>query len=162
MATMMRRQKIAADRLRLCAATLVLAAALSASWCGRALAVPTQEDVLKSISDNVGSKSDPTPLLWGVGALVAVAMLLSMFNKRVQRKAVPKPLNNRSKLMKQMIRQIDLRPIELRQLKTLADSQNLENPLTLLLCPSLLTKAVKEDAAHVDRKALSFLAQRFN
>src|ERR1700733_10267252 len=112
-------------RFEISAATTI-AAVFSLLWVAApAAAIPTQEDVLKSISDNVGGKSDPTPLLWGMGGIVAVAMLLALFNRRWQRKALPKPLNNRAKLMKELMQGIDLRPAELRQLKVLAEAENL-------------------------------------
>ena len=40
-------------------------------------------------------------------------------------------------------RRISLRSIELKQLKILAEEQEVEYPLTLILCPSLLGKAIR-------------------
>jgi hypothetical protein len=134
---------------------------LGTLWHPLAAAAATQEDVLKSISENVGGKSDPMPLIWGVAAIVAVALLLSIFNRRTQRVASPKPLNNPGKLLKQLVADIDLRPTELKQLKTLADTEHLEYALTLLLCPSLLSKTIKENPQRVDPKTIVELAKRF-
>jgi hypothetical protein len=137
------------------------AAAGGAIWHPLIAAAATQEDVLKSISENVGGKSDPTPLIWGVAAIVAVALLLSIFNRRTQRVASPKALNNPGKLLKELVADINLRPTELKQLKTLADTERLEFALTLLLCPSLLSKTIKENPQRVDPKTIVELARRF-
>jgi hypothetical protein len=53
-----------------------------------------------------------------------------------------------------------LKPAEIRQLKTLADSQGVENPLTLLLCPSLLAKAAKQRPDKFDRRVVSGMLKR--
>ena len=45
-------------------------------------------------------------------------------------------------------------------LKLLAEEQNLSSPLTLLLCPSILAKAVKERSGKVDRKAILSVAKK--
>lgn len=62
--------------------------------------------------------------------------------------------------MKEIVRQIDLRPAEVRQLKILAEAQNVSSPITLLLCPSVLAKAVKECSGKVDRKVMMSVAKK--
>jgi hypothetical protein len=142
-------------------AALLVCALAGTLWLPSTASAATQEDVLKSISENVGGKSDPMPLFWGVAAIVTVSVLLSIFNRRMQRVASPKALNNPGKLLKQLVADIHLRPAELKQLKTLADMEHLEYSLTLLLCPSLLSKTIKENPQRVDPKTIVELAKRF-
>ena len=42
----------------------------------------------------------------------------------------------------------------------LADEQQLSSPLTLLLCPSQLTKAVKESGGRIDKRAIVGIAKK--
>ncbi len=58
------------------------------------------------------------------------------------------------------MRTVDLRPAEVKQLKMLADDQNVSSPLTLLLCPSVLAKAVKAKPGKVDRKIMIAVARK--
>jgi hypothetical protein len=124
------------------------------------LAAPTQEEVFKSISDNVGSSTDPKRFAAFVLAVVALVILLAVVSKRKQRQVTPKILNHQGKLLKEIAKHIDLRPAEIRQLKALAEEQNLSSPLTLLLCPSILAKAVKERSGKVDKRAILSVAKK--
>src|SRR5438067_5979500 len=129
-------------------------------FSGMTQAAPTQQEVFKSISENVGSSTDPKKFAAFVLAVTALAILLVVVSKRKQRQITPKVLNHQGKLLKEIIRHIDLRPAEIRQLKQLAEEQNLSSPLTLLLCPSILAKAVKERSGKVDRKAILSVAKK--
>ena len=60
-----------------------------------------------------------------------------------RRRRTPKALNHHGKLLKELAAAVSLKPAEVKQLKLLADEQKLSNPLTLILCPSILAKAVK-------------------
>src|SRR3954469_7697762 len=123
-------------------------------WLLPASAAPTQQEVFRSIQDNVGSTTDPKKFVAFILAVAALVLLLAVVSKRKQRQVTPKALNHQGKLLKEIMRQIDLRPAEVRQLKVLADAQELSSPLTLLLCPSILAKAVKEKGGKVDRRAI--------
>jgi hypothetical protein len=57
-------------------------------------------------------------------------------------------------------RGVNLRPAEVKQLKVLSEQQNVSNPLVLLLCPSVLSRAVRENPKRVDREVLSGLAKK--
>ena len=131
-----------------------------APWCNQTIAAPSQQEVFKSISDNVGSSTDPKKFAAFILAVTALAILLVVVSKRKQRQITPKVLNHQGKLLKEIMRHIDLRPAEIRQLKLLAEEQNLSSPLTLLLCPSILAKAVKERSGKVDRKAILSVAKK--
>ena len=128
--------------------------------CSPISATPTQQEVFRSIQDNVGSSTDPKKFFAFLAAVVALVLLLAVLSKRKQRQVTPKTLNHHGKLLKEILRQIDLRPAEVRQLRTLADAQNVSSPITLLLCPSVLAKAVKERTGKVDRKVLMSVAKK--
>ena len=53
---------------------------------------------------------------------------------------MPKALNHSGKLVKEISKTMNLKPAEIKQLKVLADGQDVGKPLVLLLCPSLLSQ----------------------
>jgi hypothetical protein len=101
-----------------------------------------QEDVFKSISDNVSGTGDPTPFyavaMVGAG-IVLVLLVVNFFQKR---QASPRAVNHRGKLIKEMLKRVPLKSGEVKQLKTMAAEQGCVSPLTLVLCPSLLAKGL--------------------
>lgn len=130
-------------------------------------AAPTQDDVFKSIHDSVGKPaqfdSKPVILLAAGGGLVLV--VLTLMSRRQQKVASPKSLNHPGRLMKEVLREVSLKPAELRQLKLLSDAVEREsghetNPLTLLLCPSLLARGLKAGPAKLDRKTLAQVVRK--
>ena len=131
-------------------------------------AAPTQNDVFKSIQDNVSHQTDldsmPVILLVLGGALVLA--LLVYFSRREQKVAsAPTTLNHPGKLAKEVLRAVPLKPAEMKQLKLLADAVESEagepiDPITLLLCPSLLAKGVKASPPRLDRKAVAQVVRR--
>src|SRR4051794_26309781 len=129
-------------------------------WCNTTFATATQEEVFRSIQDNVGSSTDPKKffaILLGAAGLI---VLLAVLSNRKKREVSPRVLNHQGKLLKEIMKKVDLRPVELRQLKILAESQEVSSPITLLLCPSILAKAVKERAGKVDRKVMMGVAKK--
>jgi hypothetical protein len=132
------------------------------SWCNSALAAPTQQEVFKSIQDNVGSTTDPKKFFAFLALIMGLMLLLAVLSKRKQRQVTPKTLNHQGKLLREILRQVDLRPAEVRQLKMLAEAQEVESPLTLLMCPSVLAKAVKERSGKVDRKVMMSVAKKLS
>jgi hypothetical protein len=103
-----------------------------------ASAAPTQEDVLRSIGQHIDQqRGDPSKLLALLAAAGGLAILLLVFSHRRKRELSHKALHHHGKLLREIRRAISLKPAELRQLKTLAEAQNVSSPLTLLLCPSL-------------------------
>jgi hypothetical protein len=129
-------------------------------WCKSVFAAPTQEEVFRSIQDNVGSSTDPKKFFAFLTGTVALVILLAVLSKRKQRQIAPKTLNHQGKLLREILRRVDLRPAEVRQLKMLAEDQEISSPITLLLCPSVLAKSVKERAGKVDRKVLMSVAKK--
>jgi hypothetical protein len=108
-----------------------------------ASAAPTQDDVFRSINENVGRSADGGKVLAILAAGAGLVILLVLFNRRQTRAAVPQPLNHQGKLLREIIKTAGLRPEQARQLKVLTEQCNaagthIESPVTLLLCPSLL------------------------
>jgi hypothetical protein len=106
----------------------------------------TQAEVLKSINENVGKEVDPSKLLAVFISIIGLIVVIALVNHRRKRVIVPKPLNHPGKLVKQVAKAIDLKPGELKQLKTLAEAREVSSPLLLLLCPSLLKKEDQEES----------------
>jgi hypothetical protein len=148
-------------RLRRRIAVFVVVAALAAlTFAQRASAAPTQEEVFKSIQDNVGSPTDSRKFLLYVCVSGGVFILLALFSQRRQRQVIPRALNNHGKLLKEIMKGVPVRPREIKQLKTLTDQTQVpggttvQDPLTLLLCPSVLARAVQNPRCKADRRVL--------
>ena len=127
----------------------------------------TQEEFFKSMKEETADTGDPSgmKLMGGLLAGVTIIMLLSLINLRQKREIKPKALNHPGKLLKEITRRIPLRPVEIKQLRLLAESQPddeppLENPLVMLLCPSVLAKSLKKPPAKLDRKVIAGLARK--
>ena len=123
------------------------------------LAALKQEDVFKSISENVGGSSDPTALYAVLIGAAAFVGLLVFINSRWKREARPKTVNHQGRLLKELTRKLPLKKSEIRQLRVMAAEQGCDSPLTLILCPSLLAKglAVKSKA---DRRIIMGIARK--
>ena len=129
------------------------------------LAAPTQEETLRSIGQSLDGQVDPARLLAVVLALVGLVVLLIVLGLRSQRRAVPRPLNSHPKLLRAVMRETGLTAAEVRQLRALADHVAADGstppgPLTLLLCPSLIAKAMQTAPASVDRPVLGELVAK--
>jgi len=106
------------------------------------LAQATQDEVLRSISDNVGASIDGNKLLAVLCALAGTLILVAILNLRRNRQIAPKAMNHPAKLLKEVGRALHLKPEQLKKIKSLAQQKNVQ-PLTLLICPSLLAAAMK-------------------
>ncbi|HEY7115341.1 MAG TPA: hypothetical protein VH475_02080 [Tepidisphaeraceae bacterium] len=101
-----------------------------------------QEDVFKSISENVGAPGDPT-VFYAIAMIGAgVVLVLVLVNWFLKRRATPRTVNHQGKLVKEMLRKVPLKGGEVKQLRLMAQEQGCESPLTLVLCPSLLAKGI--------------------
>ncbi len=126
---------------------------------------PTQEDVFRSIQNSVDEPSSSGKVLPFLMAGAAVIILLALFTQRRNREFSPKPLNHQGKLLKEVLRIVPLRSAEVKQLKLLAETNRGSvtgpiSPLTLLLCPSLLARSIRNRPVKGDPKALAQLAKR--
>jgi hypothetical protein len=137
-----------------------------------ALAAPSQEDVFRSIQQNVGQRSEDSGkglaiLLGGIGALIMVMLIGSRIRKR---QSVPKAVNHSGKLLREVMKTVPLKPKEMKQLKLLADEtrregagvEPVESPLTLILCPSVLSKALKNRQTKVDRAVIAQVVRKMS
>jgi len=115
---------------------------------GLALAGPTQEEVLKSISDNVGESVDPSKFMALGAAVLGMVILMVVLNRRKPGTGpVSRTLNHSGKLMKEVSTALNLKPTEVKRLKSLATDAGVSSPLVLMLCPSALKQAVDRRAA---------------
>jgi hypothetical protein len=126
-----------------------------------ALGAPSQDEVFSSIREHVGdSTGDAGAIgLLVLGGCVAMAVLVWLSRREV-RVASTEVVNHPGKLLKEIVRETGLKPAELKHLKTLAESlevrQNirLKSPLTLMLCPSVLHRLIREQTTNAEKKQL--------
>jgi hypothetical protein len=131
----------------------------SAAW-----AKPTQAEVFRSIQQNVGQRSDDSGkglaiVLGGVAALIMVLLVGS----RVRRmQSVPKVVDRPKRLLREVMKSVPLKPKELKQLKLLADEggEPVQSPLTLILCPSVLARTLKNRPLKVDRAVIAQVVRK--
>jgi len=139
------RTRFSASCLALC---LCAAALFFLVFASPASATVSQDDVFRSLTQNMDEQPDYWKLLpWFLAAAGVVAIVIFV-RQRQRLAAVPRVVNHPGKLLREVIRTADLDPSEVKELKARAAELNCENPLTLLLCPSLLAKpAVDEKIA---------------
>jgi len=111
----------------------------------------TQEEVFQSINDNVRSTADFNKAVPYMLVAAGIIILCILINYHRKHKTVKRKAYSPAKLSRELCRRISLRSIELKQLKILAEEQEVEYPLTLILCPSLLGKAIRSSRGRVDR-----------
>src|SRR5882762_7678255 len=112
------------------------------------------EDVFKSTKENMDQEAGPERLIaLGLGA-VAIIVLLIFLGRRRKADMVPRPVNNQIRLIREVLKTVPLKEAELKQLKQLADEQSCSSPLVLIMCPSLIAKALHSKTPE-QRKALA-------
>jgi len=131
-----------------------------------AAAAPTQEEVFKSIQDNVGDSADSGKVLMVLCVGGGFVILLAVFSQRNKREITPRTVNHQGRLLKEIGRGLSIRPKEMKQLKILAEQtsvpggRTVNSPLTLLLCPSVLMKAVQNPRCKADRRVLQQILRK--
>jgi hypothetical protein len=126
-----------------------------------AAAAPTEDEVFKSINQNVDSTVDfgkAVPYLLVCIAIAILGGLISHYRRRPR--VVKRSQNNPAKLTREVAKDLRLKSIEVKQLKIMAEEQDLIHPLTLLLCPSALGKGVRSRNPKLDRESLNGIVQR--
>jgi hypothetical protein len=124
--------------LALCAAMAALA------WMAAPVRAMTQDDVFRSIQDNVGKDQD-NHLLWPMLCAVGgVIILLVLYNQRREREVTHAAMNNPSRLLREVEKKAGLKKNEIRQIRMLAAETPEGDPLLMLVCPSLLANALKQ------------------
>lgn len=112
------------------------------------LAATTADEVFKSMGDSLDSDINPWHVVAVIAGVILLVVTVVLFNRRSQQQAKPKANNNIAKLNRQLAKASGLKARELKQLKLLAEQENVQNPLVLLLCPSVLKAAAgKRQAA---------------
>jgi hypothetical protein len=132
------------------------------------LADPSQEDVLRSIGQNVGETADLGRLMAVLALIAGVIALLIVAGQWRGRSPRPAGLHHHGKLMKEVLRTVPLKPAELKQLKLLmqesaargGEGGSIESPLTLVLCPSVLLKAAQARSGKINAKVVAGLAKK--
>ena len=112
------------------------------------------EDVFKSTKENMSQEAGPERLVALAIGAVAIVVLLVFLQYRRKAESMAKPLNNQHRLIKEMTRTLALKDAEMRQLQDLADEQSCSSPLVLLMCPSLIAKALANKSAD-QKKAIA-------
>lgn len=133
---------------------------LTLAAAGSALANPTQEDVFRSVNQNLDNPVDMSKAVPYLLVALGLLILVVLYHFYRQRQPSPRSLNHPGKLTREISRRLALRPRELKQLKILAQEQQLEHPLTLILCPSALGKAIRKPSPRVDRSVVKQIVQR--
>jgi hypothetical protein len=121
---------------------------------------PTQDEVFKSINQNVGSTVDMRKVLPYLLGGLAITIAAAVYSQRKQKSVMPKVLNHPGKLVREVARALHLKSSEIKQLKMLAEEQEVESPLTLLLCPSVLAKAIRTRNPRLDKKVIQQMVLR--
>src|SRR2546425_9209469 len=105
------------------------------------------EDVFKSTKENMNQEAGPERLIaLALGALAIVVLLIILAHRR-KTDLIPRPVNNQNRLIREVLKTVPLKESELKQLKQLADEQSCSSPLVLLMCPSLIAKALQSKTA---------------
>jgi hypothetical protein len=131
------------------------------------LADPSQEDVLRSIGQKVSETADLGRMMGVLAAIAGTIVLLVVVSQRRGRSPQPAGLRHHGKLLKEVLRTVPMKPAELKQLKLLlqesasrGDTEPVESPLTLVLCPSVLLKAAHARSDKVNAKIVAGLAKK--
>lgn len=167
--------KRACAKRRLCVGLVVLVTFhVSRFTVSDALAAPSPEDVFRSVSDSAAQRQQgghaTALLLCGAGGLI---LLLLLGTRARRQQAAPQPLNHSRKLMREVMKAVPLRRGELKQLRLLAEvpaiagdghggGEAIQSPLTLLLCPSVLARAMKRRPSKVDRAVIARIVRKMD
>ena len=129
-------------------------------------AQPTQEEVFRSIGQNVSEPVDSKRVLAVVLGVAGVVALLMVISHSRRPEARPKSPSHQGRLLKEVLKSVPVKPAELKELKALVhearsrDENGPQNPLTLLLCPSVLAREAQRNPQKVNRKVLAGLFKR--
>ncbi|MGB7158745.1 MAG: hypothetical protein WBD40_11800 [Tepidisphaeraceae bacterium] len=135
----------------------------------------TQEEFFKSVQDGLnntgpGGSGQISLRSFGMflgvaGLIIAALVLASKLQKRLalagpRKVARPSAVNQPRKLIKEIARSAGLSGDEMRQLKALAEQHEYASPLTLLVCPSLLIDAARNEGTRADKQVLARVARK--
>lgn len=122
---------------------------------------PTQQDIwMQSLHQSMNETVDVSKAVPYLLVAAGLGILIGLFNYYRKRRSFPRRLNSPGKLNREICKAIHLRSVELKQLKVMAEDQQVEYPLTLILCPSLLGKAIRSQNVKVDRTVVKGIVTR--
>ena len=107
------------------------------------LATATAEDVFRGVNQTTDASPDPRTLFALAVAGVALVLLLLVLSRRKAEPTPAKATNSPAKLTRELLKKSRLRRSDIKHLKYLAEQQQLNNPLVLVLCPSVLKRATQ-------------------
>jgi hypothetical protein len=109
----------------------------------------SQQDVFKSIENNVDSPIDARLFLALLLCAASAVLFLAYISRRRKMRLVAAAENHPGHLLKEISKKIDLEPADLKRLKAMQLrarnelGMEVQSPLTLMLCPSVLGKVMK-------------------
>ncbi len=106
-----------------------------------------QQAFLRSLNQSATTSVDGKWFVLGVAVIIALLTAAALYQRRARApvKTSRKYLRNSRKLMKEMAASLELTGGEVRKLEHHAERLGVENPLTLMLCPSLLKRGEKKE-----------------
>jgi hypothetical protein len=126
-----------------------------------ATARPTQEEFFNSLkTSSDGRSTQPTSALAALAAVAGGIVLIVWLSRRAQRPVQVRVLNSQRKLLREVRKTVPLSTSDCKQLRQLADEQSIQNPLVLVLCPSLMNRAIRSPQTHADRGLVAQLIRR--
>lgn len=132
---------------------LLAAAALDLFLTCAACAAATQEEVFRSLHQNITETPQSGKLFAVLLGGIVVAAVLIYVSTRDKREAAPKALNHQGKLLKEVQKTVPLSATAVKSLKRLAEEKECISPLTLLLCPSLRQRPADKPPSSVNPPA---------
>jgi len=100
------------------------------------------DDVFKAMHDSLDEGPSSGRTLALIGLSVGLLLVLVIIQYYRKRQATPRIINNPRRLTREAGGAVQLDREELAQLARSAEQAGVQNPLTLLICPSLLGKAM--------------------
>jgi hypothetical protein len=135
------------------------------------LALVKQEDVFRSLkTDLTESGCSSSTMIGLLAGGIGLLLVLAFFSRQNKRQAAPKAVNHEGKLLKEIFKNIPLKPAEHKQLRLLASAYNahksqddasrpaIDNPLVMLLCPSLFARSIQVKPPKIDKKLVAGMA----
>ncbi|GEM_PF-2576766 len=117
------------------------------------------EDFFRSTQESVAGEASASRLVALLLCVAALMILLWLLHHWRNRQVARGAINHHGRLLREVAREVGLRPAEVRALRELAQRQRCGNPLLLLLCPSLLSRALQQAEEH-HRRSLEGLIAR--
>ncbi|MGF1634283.1 MAG: hypothetical protein ACFCVE_10580 [Phycisphaerae bacterium] len=133
----------------------------------RAQSAPQVDDIFKSVSGPTREPPNANYVIAFILSLGGMIILLALLSQRINSRpdtqvarAVRSVTHNHRKLLREVLKVAPLKRAELKQLEILAEGENVKSPLTLILSPSTLARAIRRRPEHVDIRIVNGLARK--